>query len=124
MPSRETKRVLIVEDEEMLLDIVSTEIEEEGFSVLRATTGEAALDILRGPDPVDLLFTDIRLAGQMNGWSLGERAKAVRADLPILYATGYTDDHPQNIEQSQFFMKPYRIAEVIRTIRAMLPQPA
>lgn len=109
--------VLIVEDEELLLDIIASEVEEEGFTVLRAMTAEAALRILEGPAVVDVLFTDIRLPGPMNGWHLAEEARKIRADLPVMYATGYTDENPRGVDRAHFFLKPYRIAAVIQTMR-------
>jgi CheY-like chemotaxis protein len=110
-------RVLIVEDEALLLDIIATEMEDEGFTVIRATDADAALTVLRGPDVIDVLFTDIRLPGSMNGWRLGETARQLRRDLPIMYATGYTDQALAGVDRRRFFQKPYRIADVIQTIR-------
>lgn len=112
--------ILIVEDEGLLLDIIATEVEEQGFTVIRAMTAEAALDVLRGPLNIDLLFTDIRLPGPMNGWRLAETALKLRSDLPVMYATGFTDENPQGIDRTRFFQKPYRIASVIRAIQEIV----
>lgn len=60
-------RVLIVEDEVMLLDVITAHLEEVGYDVIPAVTAEIALDILQRGDPVDILFTDIRLPGAMDG---------------------------------------------------------
>ena len=112
--------VLIVEDEALLLDIIAAEVEEEGFTVIRAMTAEAALDILQGSANVDLLFTDIRLPGRMNGWLLAEKARQLRGDLPILYATGYTEQSPREVDRTRFFVKPYRVAAVVKAIRTIV----
>ena len=109
--------VLIVEDEGLLLDIIATEVEEQGFRVIRAMTAEAALNVLESPEPIDILFTDIRLPGPMNGWRLAEKARQLRSELPIMYATGYTEESPRGIDRSRFFPKPYRIASVIKAIQ-------
>lgn len=108
--------VLIVEDEELLLDIIANEVEDEGFTVYRAMTAEAALNILQGPANVDILFTDIRLPGAMNGWRLAEKARQLRDDLPVMFATGYTDENPSGLDRTRFFLKPYRIAAVIQAL--------
>lgn len=110
--------ILVVEDEALLLDIISTEIEDEGFTVIKAITAEAALEVLKSDAIVDLLFTDIRLPGPMNGFRLAEKAQQLRQDLPILYATGFTDEAPKGIESSCFFTKPYRISAVLTKIKA------
>jgi hypothetical protein len=59
MSSKST--VLVVEDEQLLLDIVALELEEAGFAVLQAETGEDAIHLLQGSERIDLLLTDIRL---------------------------------------------------------------
>ena len=120
MADGQRSSVLIVEDEALLLDIIATEVEDEGFTVIRAMTAEAALNILEGPASVDILFTDIRLPGPMNGWRLAEKARQLRGDLPVVYATGYTDENPTGIDRRCFFLKPYRIASVIKTIRDLV----
>ena len=112
--------VLIVEDEGLLLDIIATEVEEQGFKVIRAMTAEAALAVLQSPTDVDLLFTDIRLPGPMNGWRLAEHARRLRNDLPVMYATGYTDENPAGIDRNRFFQKPYRIASVVKAIQEIV----
>ena len=55
--------VLVVEDEPFILDMISEELTGQGFSVLEAETGEAALSIIESGQTVDVLFTDIRLPG-------------------------------------------------------------
>ena len=115
--------VLIVEDEALLLDIVATEVEEEGISVIRALTAEAALEVLEGETPIDLLFTDIRLPGPMNGFRLAEKARQLRQQLPILFATGYTDESPKGVDGSCFFRKPYRIPTLVAKIKMTVENP-
>ncbi len=78
---------------------------------------------LKGPDLVDLLFTDIKLPGAMNGFRLAERAQHLRMGLPVLYATGFTDENPAGIESSRFFLKPYSIAAVIQKTWSLLATP-
>lgn len=112
--------VLIVEDEALLLDIVADEIEEEGFAVIRAMTAESALAVLEGTVPIDVLFTDIRLPGAMNGWRLAERARQVRGNLAVMYATGYSDESPTGIDRRQLFLKPYRVAAIVQAIHDLV----
>lgn len=113
------RRILVVEDEPMLLEIVAADLEDAGFAVLSAETAEHGFALLRDGAPVDLLFTDIRLPGAMDGWQLGEAARALRPDLPIIYATAFTQTPPRLAEGSLFFTKPYRSAAIIRAIRAL-----
>ena len=59
-----------MEDEPFILDMISEELTGQGFSVLEAETGEAALSIFESGQMVDVLFTDIRLPGNWTAGSL------------------------------------------------------
>lgn len=106
--------VLVVEDEVLLSDIIADELEDAGYRVITSVTGEEGLTILEGPDPVELLFTDIRLPGKVDGWRLAEAARHLRPGLPIVYATGYTLEQPREVPGSRFLTKPYRPSTVVQ----------
>ncbi|MBO1021389.1 response regulator [Methylobacterium sp. SD274] len=116
-------RILIVEDEVMLLDVITAHLEEVGYDVIPAVTAEIALDILQRGDPVDILFTDIRLPGAMDGWQLAEAARDIRPALPVIYATGFSHTPPRMVGGAVFFPKPYRAAAVIRAIKGFGVSP-
>ena len=111
-------RILVVEDELMLLEVVTAELEDAGFAVAQATTAETALDLLATDAAIDILFTDIRLPGAMDGWQLAEAARGLRPNLTIIYATGFTQTPPRKAEGSLFFTKPYRAQAIIDAIRS------
>ncbi|GJE74759.1 response regulator [Methylorubrum suomiense] len=113
------RTVLVVEDEEMLLSAVSMEFEDAGYDVLCAGTAEQAYDLLRARPRVDLLFTDIRLPGQLDGWDLAERARALQPDLPVIYVTGYSNEQPRQVAESVLVMKPYRMSAIIDVARRL-----
>ena len=111
--------ILVVEDEMLLLDLVTAELEDEGLRVLQAATAEQALGILRSAAAVDLLFTDIRLPGTVDGWQIGEIARALRPDIKIIYATGYTSEPPRLAPGSLFFTKTYRPSAIVAAMRSL-----
>ncbi|WP_299656905.1 response regulator [Methylobacterium sp.] len=113
----------MVEDESLLLEVITADLEDAGFSVLQAATAEIALNILEAETSIDILFTDIRLPGQMDGWQLAEAARSLRPGLPVIYATGFSQTPPRLIEGSVFFTKPYRAAAVIRAIQSFEAGP-
>lgn len=115
----EKRTVLVVEDEEMLLNAVSMEFEDAGFAVLRAGTAEEAYGLLQEGRAVDLLFTDIRLPGQLDGWDLAERARALHPALPVIYVTGYSDEQPRQVSASVLVMKPYRMVAIVGAARQL-----
>jgi CheY-like chemotaxis protein len=117
--------VLVVEDEVLLSDVIADELEDAGYRVITSLTGEEGLTVLEGPDPLDLLFTDIRLPGKVDGWRLAEAARSLRPGLPIVYATGYSIEQPREVPGSRFLTKPYRPSAVVSAFEQLgvLGQP-
>ena len=112
--------VLVVEDETLVREMMVMELEEAGFSVLEAEDGDAAMAIVAGDGPIDLLFTDIRLGNGPDGWAVALQARALRPALRVIYATGYAPDVPDLVEGGRFFKKPYMPDEVIGAMADML----
>lgn len=111
--------VLVVEDEPLILDIVADELSDAGFHVLQATTGEEAVAILEGDQAVDLLLTDIRLPGLLDGWCVAERARQRFTTLPVIYVTGYSGEPVRQVPDSILIMKPYRPSAVVKAAQGL-----
>ena len=111
--------VLVVEDEPLLCDLMVDELKTLGFVVLRAASGEEALNLIEGDEPVDVLFTDIRLAGRLDGWDVAERFRARNPSGPVIYTTGYSGTPVRRVTQSAFLPKPYRPAAIVKEIRRL-----
>ena len=101
-------RVLLVEDEYLISEWVAESLAEQGFAVCTATNGMDALKYLASV-PVDILFTDINLAGSMDGTMLARRARELLPDLPVVYASGRVNilDPQVRVPGSTFVPKPY-----------------
>ncbi len=126
MPNRPpSTHVLLVEDEELISMLVADELRDRGFEVKEVGTGEEALRHLQSGAPVDIIFTDVNLPGDIDGAELAERARAMRPDLPILYASGrYAGFGLKGmVTRSLFVPKPYSPAEVCTLIAQMSAQP-
>jgi two-component system cell cycle response regulator CpdR len=80
--------VLVVDDDTDVLDILAVAIRSGGHSVIKATSGTAALNVLDGDIPFDLLVTDIIMPG-LNGFNLARMANMRRPGLKIMYLTGF-----------------------------------
>jgi CheY-like chemotaxis protein len=81
--------VLIVEDQEQILMLVKSFLEEQGHKTLSAATADEALAILTGSEAVDALFVDIILNGDMQaGIELAKRAVEMKPSLKVVYSTG------------------------------------
>ena len=117
--------VLLVEDEALISVIVADELRERGFAVREVTSGEEALRHLQSGAPVDIIFTDVNLPGGIDGAELAERARAMRPDLPILYASGrYAAFGLKDmVARSLFVPKPYSPSEVCTLIERLSARP-
>lgn len=111
--------ILIVEDEELVREITASEFADAGFVVVEAADGPAALAHL-GDTAIDLLFTDIRLPGAIDGWEIARRARAIYPAIPVIYATGFPGDGLQMVPGGHFVGKPYRPTAVVATARTMI----
>jgi len=100
--------------------IAKEELRDAGFHVLEAADGEAASSLLADDSSVDVLFTDIRLPGRLDGWAVAQFARQLRAALPVVYATGYTVDRSAEVSGAIFLNKPYQPSFVIETIQKLL----
>ncbi len=116
-PSQPT--VLIVEDEDLVRDIAVTEFEDAGYAVLEAADSATAIALLSGPEVIDLLFTDIRLPGTLDGWGIAAKARVLRPEIAVIYATGFSADDPKLVPGSRFFKKPYFPVAVIEAARGL-----
>ncbi|MDB5726336.1 MAG: response regulator receiver protein [Novosphingobium sp.] len=111
--------VLIVEDEPLVRMLAIEEFEEIGFTVHTANDAAGALEMLERIEPLDLLFTDIQMPGPHNGWQLGRRARELRPDIAVIYATGYGGEQAEPVEHSATVRKPYLFADIIGALHAV-----
>jgi DNA-binding NtrC family response regulator len=83
--------VLIVEDDPIIRLAAETSIQEWGYQTLTASDVDEAMAILRAPQPIDVLFTDIYLKTEAHGGcDVARKGMELRPDLRVLYVTGYT----------------------------------
>ena len=117
--------VLIVEDQKSLLDFCKELLENEGYHVLLASSGEEALDISgKYKKPIDIVLSDIVMTG-INGVEMWERMKAVRKEAKVIFMSGYTADVAQDKlskEGSIFLSKPFTNLQMLQSIRSVSSQ--
>ena len=111
--------VLLVEDEFLISEWVSQSLSEQGFSVQAVSNAADALEHLASV-PVDVLFTDINLPGEMDGAALARRAREMWPHLPVVYASARATLLKQDarVPGSIVVPKPYEPMLVGRLITA------
>jgi CheY-like chemotaxis protein len=119
-PSALGSSVLVVDDDFVLLEIVTTVFGRAGLTVHSASSGEAALTLLREKGrEFGWLMTDINLPGLVDGWSVAEAYRASYPDRPIIYLSAGACDERLASSGSLFVQKPLRIEEVARLAKMM-----
>lgn len=108
-PISTSAMILVVEDEALIGEMIADALEEQGFEVLLVSNAADALRYIESGAKVDALFTDVHLPGGMDGSELANRARALRPDMPIVYASGQWQptDRERLVPRSVFLPKPY-----------------
>ncbi|HEY1952809.1 MAG TPA: PAS domain S-box protein [Gemmatimonadaceae bacterium] len=124
--ARGSETILLVEDEEAVRGLTSRILEKQGYRVIVAEHGRAAMDIATKEEGrIDLVLTDIVMPG-MNGRGLVERLAGIRPRIKSLYMSGYTDDDIIRrgfIEPSKSFLqKPFTSEALLQTVRKVLDE--
>jgi len=119
-----SEMILLVEDAEPLRKLAQAFLESNGFRVLSAPNGEAALEIAaRHPGAFDLLLTDVVMPG-MNGRVLAEQLSMRQPGLKVLFMSGYTDSfiagHGVLQQGTNLLHKPFTEEILISKVREVL----
>jgi len=118
--------ILVVDDEEVMLKVLTRILERQGHRVITASSGEKALEALRG-NKISLLFSDIVMS-PMSGLELASQVKKENPDLPVLLMTGQTTKHLKEemlaARADGFIAKPFKNTEVLAEVDRLLRSTA
>lgn len=120
MGTLESVTVLIVEDEWLVRMELVDAFEAEDALILESASAEEALQTLRDTPAVALLMTDIRLLGAMTGWDLGEEARKILPQLPVVYLSANAPEPDRIVPGGVFLEKPALMSNVVATARRAL----
>ncbi|RDI60898.1 hybrid sensor histidine kinase/response regulator [Microvirga subterranea] len=116
--------ILVVEDEDMVREFTVSALEEAGYAVISAADGPSGLALLDAHPEVDLLFTDVVLAGPLNGRKVADEALKRRPGLKVLFTTGYTRNaivhHGRLDEGVDLITKPFTATSLAEKVRRIL----
>jgi len=119
-----TERILLVDDEKMLLDMEKETLTHLGYSVTTSLSGPGALEVFRNtPESFDLVITD-RTMPDMPGERLAEALLKIRPDIPVILCTGFSDSETavalKKSGISELLRKPVSRCKLAQTLRKVL----
>jgi len=114
--AQNTRRILVVDDEEEVREILAESLMDFGYLVLTAASGEEALPVLVQDRSVALVITDVRMPG-MSGLELADEIRRRWPEVKVLLISGYF--LPQAVPQ-RFLKKPFHMKELASIVRAEL----
>ena len=119
-----TKRVLICDDDPVILRLIQVNLELEDFEVLQADNGEAAIEVATAERP-DLVILDIMMP-RLDGYQTCERLKAQDStkDIPVVFlsAKAQQSDIDKGVEYgvSEYLTKPFDPNDLVATVKRLL----
>jgi len=121
-----SETILVVEDDDMVRAYVESELRALGYRVIATSDGPAALDVVRQPGDIHLLFTDVVMPGGMFGPELARQATALRPGLKVLFTSGYSQDPVKTPEgfDARVLTKPFKRQELAAMLRSALSTPS
>jgi DNA-binding response OmpR family regulator len=119
------KNILLVEDEEGLINIVDSVLQDEGYEVNKSFTAEEALLFCQVYEP-DLIICDVKM-GEMSGFDMLERLKMSERlkNVPFIFLTAFdaTEDKKKGLGlgANAYITKPFDLDELLRTVLRLVP---
>jgi PAS domain S-box-containing protein len=122
LASARSLRILAVDDEPDIANMVSLMLQPYGHRMAVATSGEEALERL-AVEPFDLVISDVGMGARMNGWELAERVRSEFPAVRLVLATGWGAEIDQDEARARgvdaVVSKPFRIADLQRVVAAL-----
>jgi CheY-like chemotaxis protein len=114
--------VLIAEDEVFIRIVIADFLRDAGYQVIEARNADDAIAIFRSGTAIDLLFTDVRMPGSMDGCDLARLVRSEWPTTPVIITSGYSSALiGARAEIGDIVLpKPYRPQHVLRTIESFV----
>ncbi len=121
-PFHITVRVLLVEDEPLIQDLLQLALQDGGYEVLIAGSVEEAMPMIDSLGPeLGGLVTDVNLGGPLCGWDVARRARELNPRLPVIYISGDSgfEWSSRGVPSSAMMEKPFAPAQVVVALAAL-----
>ncbi|MFH1458703.1 MAG: response regulator [Candidatus Omnitrophota bacterium] len=119
-------KILVVDDEQRIADIIEKYLSMNGFEVIKTTGGEKALEILNSDAKIDMMVLDMKMP-KVNGMAVVQKTKELGKNIPILLLTGTFDaeGHFDNLKSTGFsqddiLFKPVDLLVLLEKVKEKL----
>jgi signal transduction histidine kinase len=113
------QKILFVEDDALVSDVVPAALEAAGFTVVLAKNGEEAVALLATGARFDLVFSDIVMPGRVSGIELAQTIQKRFPGVRVVLATGYSE-YPATLPGIRILAKPYDLTQVMDALQGAL----
>jgi len=115
----EPLRVLMVEDQQDLRELIGQALQDFGIEIHTADDGPAALRLMQDPGGFDVVFSDISMPNGMSGVELSEHVADVLPNARMILASGYARSQlPPLPEHVEFLPKPYPLRQLVTLLQS------
>lgn len=114
------RRIMIVDDEKGILDLLETFLAGKGFEIIRSDNGAAALEILDKGGEVDLLILDHRMPKMDGATVVNELKKKEIKKMPVILLTGSLGEVTKSLGADAFMMKPVDLTVLYNKVKELL----
>jgi two-component system, response regulator PdtaR len=120
VPDSAAKTILVVEDDVLIRLSIADDLMAAGFVVVQAASADEALKILHKPIDLNLVMTDIRMPGSLDGLALAGRVRTAWPELKIVVLSGDLPAAPPLDVADAFLHKPYDPSAILAVLKQLL----
>lgn len=125
LASGKGERILLIDDDLLVLDVIEEMLSAYGYEVTTATCGQEGVQLFsEAPEHINLVLTDVVMP-DFSGREVFRRIRKMRGDVKVLFSSGNQVELPEAVEENgaAFIQKPYSLSELLKGIRQMLDRP-
>ena len=111
--------VLVVDDEPVLRMLLAESLSDDGYRVEEASSGDKAWELVQRGLRLDVLVTDVRMPGSIDGLELARRVRSTNNDVAIIVMSGYIGEGLVDPKVAQFIPKPFVPSKITSIINGM-----
>jgi len=114
--------VLVVEDEVLIRMMMAESLRQAGCEVFEAASADEALEVLSASNGPDVLVTDVRMPGKLDGLELASRARRARPGLRVVITSGHAPAQNAAGLADAFLAKPFALETLVGRVRALVDE--